>query len=175
MSTLNHDAVFVGVKLGIEEPLSVVGTSDVPFTNTSTIETNPLILPNNYLKVGSKYEFRLSGSVLKSGRNNSNLIINLKIGNTSIPLTLALGTGAIGGVGRGFEVRGSFTTRSIGTSGTIYSEFASVVSTLVSVTSNITNTTTINTTIDNNITFRVNGSNSGTSGTIRSYHIKESI
>lgn len=184
MSTLNYNAIVSGPQgdqgpQGIQGnpapiPLKVVGTSNIAFTNTSTTETNTLTIPANYLTVGSKYELRLTGSVVKTSLINSNLVINLKLNSTNIlVLTMALGTATFTGNGRGFEIRGTFTVRASGVSGSLFSELSGVVSTNTPVTSNIANTTTVNTSIANTVTIRVNSSNANTTGTIRSYTIKE--
>ncbi len=181
MSILNYKAIVSGPKgdQGIQgnpapTPLKVVGTSNIAFTNTSTTETNILNIPANYLTVGSNYELRLTGSVVKTSVVNSNLVINLKLNSTNIlVLTMALGTATFTGNGRGFEVQGMFTVRANGVSGSLFSELSGVVSTNKPVTSNITNTTTVNTTIANTVTIRANSSNANTTGTIRSYTIKE--
>ena len=155
-------------------PIKVVGTSNIAFTNTSTIETNTLTIPANYSTVGSKYELRLTGSVVKTSIINSNLVINLKLNSTNIlVLTMALGTATFSGNGRGFEIQGTFTVRASGVSGSLFSELSGVVGTNTPVTSNITNTTTVNTSIANTVTIRVNSSNANTTGNIRSYTIKE--
>ena len=155
-----------------DNALVLVGINDISFTDTTIATTNTLTIPNNYLLVGSKFEFRLTGTISKTSLLFSgDLVINLKLNNTTISaLTVDYGLESFT---RGFSVYGTLTVKSIGSNGTVFVELESNTSTLSAVISDNTSNTTINTTNSNTLSLSVNGSTNIINGTVRSYHIKE--
>lgn len=167
MSNINNNATLNDGATG-PVMLRAVGVSDVSFTNTAGVSTT-LTIPADYLTVGQKYEIRATGSVTKTALVSTNLAVTYRMnGSTILNSTVALGTGTSG---HGWTSFGSFTVRAIGTSGSIYPELNISVNTIADVNSNNTTSVTINTKVSNTFNIAVSGSDAGTTGTIRSYHI----
>lgn len=153
-------------------PLRLVQVTDIGFNNT-TGTSNTLTIPANYLTVGQKYEIRATGSVIKTTVvTNTTLQVSITLnGSNILTTTVALGTATSNSPGRGWISIGSITTRTIGSSGSVYPELNTSVNSIADVDSNNTTSAVINTTDSNNINITVRGSDDGTTGTIRSLHI----
>ena len=173
MAVFNNSAILGNADQGVNAPvpLVMVGVSNVSFTNTAGV-TNSLTIPADYLTVGSKYEVRLTGSVIKTTLLSTNLNVALRLNGSSIlTTTVALGTTTFASPGRGFISLGSFTVRATGASGSLYPELGTSVNAIADVDSNNVAMSTINTTVSNSFDLTCVGSDAGTTGTIRSYHI----
>lgn len=154
-------------------PIQVIGTNNITFSNTtSTGITNGVILVSNTLVVGSKYRFKVTGSIVKTSTLNSNILIYIRLNSANvITFTVALGSSTYTGNGTGFVCEGSITIRSVGSLGTLLGECRTNVGTSNTIVSNIVSTQNINTTINNTLDLKINSSVATTTGTIRSYDI----
>lgn len=143
---------------------------DTAFIN-ALVNVATASVPANKLAAGERFGFELAGSVINTTAA-SNLVISLLVnGVVAVTAAVALGTTAFATPGRGFEVEGVLTLRTVGASGTLHAVITSNVSGLASVVSNLVAAIAVNTTAAVTLALQISTSAATSTGAVRQGYV----